>query len=216
MILLGWAHRPEDYAVLSALLSEQFEVSFCGNVLSEPLSLKDADWVVAHSMGGLAALSAAADEGWAGRLVLLSSCARFCSAPDYACGVPERVLRQMILQFRRAPDQVLRDFWKQAYAPDAPPLPPPAVEDAGGAGFLQDGLRYLRDADCRSVVRKIEAPTLLLHGTKDAIIDETAAHWLDKQLPNSSLFTFSGGGHALFAGQADWVARHIAEFARRR
>lgn len=208
LLVTGWAHGAESLRPLADALAPAFETRVLSGaeVLGEG-RLPAAEFVVAHSMGGMLALQYLPPE--CGKLVLLSSTARFCAADGYPCGIPEKVLRRMILQLRRNPDAVLREFFRNVHHPEiraggtrpAEPLEP-----------LIAGLEYLRDADLRARVPAIGIPVLILHGTEDRIIPPSAAEWLRDHLPDARLRLLEGVGHALPIHQADAAARAIFQF----
>jgi pimeloyl-[acyl-carrier protein] methyl ester esterase len=207
-MITGWAHSEESLAPLATALSGSFRVKvqsaakrMAGAVLP------DAEVVLGHSLGGLLAMEQRPPS--CEKLILLSSTARFCAAPDYPCGVEERVLKRMILQFKRNPKAVLDAFFKQVHAPDPFSHSAPSSSDQD---LLLSGLDYLLKTDLRTQVSRVNLPVLLLHGTADEIIPASASKWLKKQLPTAMLHLFEGGGHALFAHQTDWIAEKIEAF----
>jgi pimeloyl-ACP methyl ester carboxylesterase len=49
--------------------------------------------------------------------------------------------------------------------------------------------------DITSLLKQVEAPTLVLHGTADQLISFAAAEYIAKELPNAQLYGFEGKGH---------------------
>jgi len=96
-------------------------------------------------------------------------------------------------------DRVLADTLAQANEPD--PV------------RLAHGLQLLRDIDLRLSVSAATPPTLLLHGTADAVVPIAAAAWLAER-PNVSLTPIEGASHALPLTHAVQIAdalRHVIE-----
>jgi pimeloyl-[acyl-carrier protein] methyl ester esterase len=78
---------------------------------------------------------------------------------------------------------------------------------------LRDGLALLRAADLRAHAPRLVQPTLVIHGERDRVAPPDAGRWLARSLPNARLAILDDAGHAPFVGQAERVARLIAEFA---
>ena len=58
----------------------------------------------------------------------------------------------------------------------------------------------------------IAAPTLVLHGTEDAVVDSRNTALLALRIPNARVELFPGGGHIFFWEQPDRFARVVTEF----
>ena len=96
-------------------------------------------------------------------------------------------------------DRVLADTLAQANEPD--PV------------RLTHGLQLLRDIDLRLSVSAATPPTLLLHGTADAVVPIAAAAWLAER-PNVSLTPIESASHALPLTHGVQIAdalRHVIE-----
>jgi len=208
LIITGWAY--DEQCVRN--LTEDFE-AFCNvEVLTAAQVLKErqlpaADYIVGWSMGGMLAMELMPTdcEG----LALISSTARFCATDGYDCGVPEKVLKAMIMQLKRDPDAVLAEFYKNA----SHPHPAHTCASVGTAvDELVAGLEYLLHTDLREKVPTIGTQTLIMHGGQDLIIPPTASEWLDQNLSNSSLETFDSEGHTLLLDNFDDVIESLINF----
>ena len=200
-MITGWAHGADSLQPLADLLADEFNIRILtgAQVLAEQ-KIPDADYIVGWSMGGMLAiehLPAACK-----KLVLISSTARFCAAENYPCGVPEKMLRRMIVQLRRDPAAVLAEFYKNVSYP-RPPQP------AEPGGQLDEGLDYLLTADLRTTVPSLGIPVLLLHGGKDLIIPPEASDWLAQHLPSANCIRLAEEGHQPAALA---IAPHIRHF----
>ncbi len=207
LIISGWAHGLDAIRPMGDALAGRFHVRLLtgAQVLNEQ-RIPDADYIVTGSMGGLLAiehLPAACK-----KLVLISSTAKFCAAEDYPCGTPEKILKRMILMFKRSPEAVLREFYKNVHAPH------PALQTDPGCSHaeLVAGLEYLQASDVRNKIPAIEIPVLILHGAQDRIIPPAAAEWLHAHLPDSWLRIFDDDGHALPAHHFNEMMDTIAQF----
>lgn len=174
--------------------------------------------LVGWSMGALIALECA--HFWPDRvraLVLLNGTSRFCSAPDYPCGVPTSSLHKMMKRIgKQTGRRVLQDFFQRIYAPtsaDAAHLQQ-LVEQAAErpASALYNGLRYLDQADWRTLVPHLTLPVRLVHGAADAVIPVDASRWLHDHLPHSEWFIEPGTPHALPLLDPAGFIGHIADF----
>ncbi|MBI9019857.1 MAG: alpha/beta fold hydrolase [Verrucomicrobia bacterium] len=201
-LITGWAHGTESLQPLAEQLSTEFDVRILtgAQVLAEK-KIPDADFVIGWSMGGMLAIEYLPAR--CKKLVLISSTARFCAAENYPCGVPEKVLRRMIVQLKRDPGTVLAEFYKNVSHPH-PPKPGSCAYE-----HLAEGLDYLRTADLREKVPTIGNPVLLLHGEEDLIIPPAASDWLAQHLPTARSVRLAGEGH-----QPDplAIAPHIRHF----
>lgn len=170
--------------------------------------------VVGTSLGGMVAQEMAL--GWRERvrgLVLA------CTTPGGlgAFPMPDPTVRLLAEAWSLPPDVALRRFVENALAPDvAPELverifrrrlehpPSPAgwqAQAAAGASF-----------DAFDRVGEIEAPTLVLHGTGDAVVDHRNAELLAERIPGARLELLPGAGHLFFWEQPDWFVARVKEF----
>ena len=63
---------------------------------------------------------------------------------------------------------------------------------------LAKGLSLLATTDLREAISSIPTPTLVIHGSQDAIIPTAAGAWLAAELPHSTWQAFDSCGHAPF------------------
>jgi len=63
---------------------------------------------------------------------------------------------------------------------------------------MQEGLKTLRDTDLRDDLKKINVPTLILHGKQDHICSYELAEQMKIMIKNAELIPFENSGHALF------------------
>jgi 3-oxoadipate enol-lactonase len=95
---------------------------------------------------------------------------------------------------------------------DAPAEPGPARRRSNGslAGLIGQAFAIFQHqaADRLGTVR---APTLIIHGTSDVLIDPSHAQHLVRLIPNARLETWAGAGHDL----ATEDAKRLAESVRR-
>jgi pimeloyl-ACP methyl ester carboxylesterase len=201
VIITGWAHGTGSLQPVAEQLAADFDVQILtGTQVLAARKIPNADYIVGWSMGGMLAieyLPAACK-----RLILISATARFCATENYSCGIPEKVLRRMMVQLRRDPSAVLAEFYKNV---SFPRTPQPAEPD----DHLAEGLDYLLAADLRTNVPTIGIPVLLLHGGKDLIIPPEASDWLAQHLPSATSVRLADEGHR---PDALAIAPHIRHF----
>jgi len=200
-MITGWAHGLESLQPLADLLADEFNIRILtGAQVLADRKIPDADYIVGWSMGGMLAMEHL--PATCKKLVLISSTARFCATENYPCGVPEKMLRRMIVQLRRDPAPVLAEFYKNVCFPR-----PPQPAELGGQ--LDEGLDYLLTADLRTTVPTLGIPALLLHGDKDLIIPSEASDWLTQHLPSATCIRLADEGHQPAALA---IAPHIRHF----
>jgi pimeloyl-ACP methyl ester carboxylesterase len=186
-----------------------------GDLVADALRILDeADVARAHvlgtSLGGMVAqeLALAAPER-VDRLVLASTTP---GGPN-AFPLPERTVELMT---RGA---TLREFVENALAPGpdpeiverilrhreatAQPVEAWSAQAAAGAAF-----------DALARIDRIAAPTLVLHGTEDGVVDPRNSSLLAERIPAARVELFPGGGHLFFWEQPDRFVEVVTEFLR--
>jgi 3-oxoadipate enol-lactonase len=136
-----------------------------------------------------------------------------CTTPggDGAFPLPERTVELMT---RGA---TLREFVENALAPDpdpeiverilrhreatAQPLEAWSAQAAAGAAF-----------DAFDRIGRFTAPTLVLHGTEDGVVDPRNATLLAQRIPDARVELFPGAGHLFFWEQPDRFVDVVTEF----
>lgn len=210
LLITGWAHGAETLQPMAEALASGYEVQ----ILTGAQGLDDqhipaVDYIIALSMGGLLAMEWLPES--CKKLVLISSSAKFCAGDEYPCGTPEKILRHMIRQLKRNPEDVLEEFFKNVHFPHRQSRRG-ILPRCDSTKELVAGLEYLRSTDLRQKVPTLEIPVLLLHGTEDRIIPPAASEWLHAHLPNSQLKIFKQNGHALPAHHFGEVMNEISNF----
>lgn len=175
--------------------------------------------VVGTSLGGMVAQEVATR--WperVDRLVLA------CTTPGgrHAYPLHERTLRLMQEALTLAPERALRRFVENALSGDAlerrpelverilyhrlsNPQDPAAWQAQAAAGAAFDGYGRLG---------RIAAPTLVLHGTDDGVVDVRNADLLAERIRDARLELFPGCGHLFFWEQPGRFVELVSEFLR--
>ena len=166
--------------------------------------------VVATSLGGMVAQELAlSSPDRVDRLVLASTTP---GGPD-SFPMPEQTVKLM------TGGATLRQFVENALAPDhdpktverilrhreatAQPLEAWAAQAAAGAAF-----------DALDRIHGIDAATLVLHGTDDAVVDSRNSALLALRIPDARVELFPGGGHLFFWEQPEQFVNVVTEFLR--
>ena len=187
-----------------------------------------------YTAAGLAADAAQVlDEAGVERAHVLGTSLGGMVAQELALAAPERVDRLVLActtpggpESFPMPEQTvklltsgatLRQFVENALAPDpdeeiverilrhreatAQPFDAWSAQAAAGAAF-----------DALDRVEGIAAPTLILHGTEDAVVDSRNAALLERRIPDARVELFPGAGHLFFWEQPDRFVEIVTEF----
>jgi pimeloyl-ACP methyl ester carboxylesterase len=168
--------------------------------------------VVGSSLGGMIAqeVAAAAPE----RVDKLVLCSTTPGGPD-AVPMPDVTVRLLGEAATLAPEDVLRRFVANALAGSAPaelvdeiyarrvanPPDPAGWQAQAAAGTTFPG-----------VDGAISAPTLIVHGTDDNVVDYRNAELLAARIPGARVELVPGGGHLFFWEQPQTFVRIVSEF----
>ncbi|MGH8924489.1 MAG: alpha/beta fold hydrolase [Acidimicrobiia bacterium] len=100
----------------------------------------------------------------------------------------------------QAPAEVFEEILKLRLAN---PQSPAAWASQAAAGMTYDG---------GGRVARIRAPTLVMHGTSDRVVDYRNSELLAALIPNAELCLFPDGGHLFFWEEPDSVAKTMIGF----
>ncbi len=240
LVLNGWGYPPDSLDPLSsrldtpgATLRSLFDITgmkprkgedalrpspYAWEVHRALADCPDGAILIGWSTGAVIALESALHWPEAVRkLVLLSPTASFCMREGYPHGLEPSQLRDMMAGLvKGSPERVLERFFEQAAEPEsvAPEIAAGIIRQAldRGVPALMSGLRYLLQTDLRDRVAAIQAPTVIIHGTVDAVIPYGAATWLYNHLPNAIVREYVGKGHTLPLVEPESVAGDIKTF----
>jgi pimeloyl-ACP methyl ester carboxylesterase len=168
--------------------------------------------VVGASLGGMAAqLLAAEQPERVERLVLVGTTPGGAGAYP----LPQQTLALLAEATSLPPEVALRRFVENALAPGSPLVDevfayrqqhPP--DPAGWAAQAAAGAEW--DADGR--LGRIAAPTLVVAGTADAVVDPRNAQLLADAIPGATLSLIDGAGHLPFWERAEEFATLVERF----
>ena len=172
--------------------------------------------VLGTSLGGMVALQLALEHGERVDKLVLA-----CTTPggDAAAPMPEQTVRLMSEAPALAPEVALRRFVENAFGPrldavlvdrimehrlaTAQSQDAWAAQAAAGAGF-----------DVWDRVGEIRAPTLVLTGDADNVVDPRNSRHLAERIPDARLEVFEDAGHLFFWEQPERFVEVVTEFLR--
>lgn len=167
--------------------------------LSEIQELRDANLIVAWSLGSLLTLRGPLPPKVP--LVVLTPIADFCH-PEL--GWPVRVLKRMITKLEQSPQSVLEVFAKQMDIPEfnrslwvKQALGIPAADLSLGLELLAH--QTVSNLDSLATQRPIH----MIYGGQDQIVAPKLCHWLEEKLQPTSVQFLPDMPHWPFAG--DWT-----------
>ena len=186
----------------------------------ETLGLKDVD-IVTHSMGGAEAARYLARHGTSPvRKVAMLAPAGPCltQKPDNPYGAPRAVFDARIAEWKV-------DFPKWARANQAPFFTPQTSQPmqewlvaqllATPTPVAVATFRALVEADVRADLARIDRPTLILHGDRDASAPlEITGRRFAAGIKGSELKVYPGAPHGLFVTHMDQVNRDLEAFLK--
>jgi 3-oxoadipate enol-lactonase len=170
--------------------------------------------VVGASLGGMIAQELARVRPERVRKLVLA-----CTTPggERALPLPDATVRMIEEATSLEPEVALRRFVENALAPDAPPElvdriyalrlanPPDPI------GWLAQSAAALA-FDGYDGAGAIAAPTMVVHGMADTVVDPGNAELLAGLIPRAQVELLPGAGHMLFWEQPDRFVELLAEF----
>jgi pimeloyl-ACP methyl ester carboxylesterase len=172
--------------------------------------------ILGTSLGGMVALQLALDQpDRVDRLVLA------CATPGGAAAapMPERTKRLMAEAPALPAEVALRRFVENAFGPNPDPEQierimehrlATAQQPAAWAAQAAAGASF----DVWERVGEIRAPTLVLTGDADAVVDPRNSQLLADRIPGARLEVFDGAGHLFFWEEPERFVDLVTEFLR--
>ncbi len=176
---------------------------------------------IGWSLGAQALMKAAATHPALFKgLVLVGATPCFVSRDDFPWGKSWALVKRMIKDMRNDPVETLKRFSYLNFTDEE-------LKTENAAYFLEkctsterevnyegliSALLAIYDTDLRSIVKEIEAPTLIMHGGADDVTPLGAARYLEANIPGASLSTFPGAGHAPFITNPCEFNRRLVDF----
>lgn len=177
--------------------------------------------VIGWSLGvqvALEAYPALADRVTA--LVLVSGTPRFTASADWPHGLPTTEARGLGLRLRRSWDVTLGDFFRRMFAEGELSreqnqriaqeiVIPRLLPDPRAVAATLDTLAA---GDHRQLLGAVAAPTLVIHGDRDAICLPAAGRFMADEIPGARLALMEGAGHAPFLSRPEVFNRLVGAF----
>ncbi len=163
----------------------------------------DRGHLIGTSLGGMIAQEVALR--WPERVDrLVLACTTPGGAKAYP--LPSQTLKLLADAPTLAPEVALRLFVENALAPQTVAARPELVEQIyqRRLAFPPDPSGWQAQAaagtthDAFSRIQEIHAPTLILHGTDDNVVDARNAEILERGIPDARVVMFPGTGHLFF------------------
>lgn len=188
--------------------------------LVEHLDLRDMT-LVGWSLGAQVLLRAypRLRERTAG-LVLVGATPRFTAAAHFPWGLHPDEARGMALKVRRSLDRALEGFRGRMFTDDELNAPEAADRVAAvlasvlppSTAAALDGLEALMEEELLAEARRVDCPTLIMHGDRDRICRPEAGRWLADAIPGSELVWYEGCGHAPFLSRPERFNADLLRF----
>jgi pimeloyl-[acyl-carrier protein] methyl ester esterase len=80
---------------------------------------------------------------------------------------------------------------------------------------LENGLKALINTDLRAKLDKVKTPTLIVHGSEDAVCNVECGRYLAANIPGAKLAIIDGAGHAPFVTRAEEFQKIVTEFTEK-
>ena len=235
VLLHGWSMDGSIWGEFAEALSPHFRlhlVDLPGHGRSPreiPLSIDSLATAVAEvvpprslvcgwSLGGMVATHlAAAQPALLRGLVLIGTTSRFSSANDWPHGTPGDVLASFAAELEADAGALLARFRASMCRLDPEERRlrrrmnalPPAADDLTA---LKEGLDVLRNTDLRDDALRITAPTLIIHGARDAVVPPEAGAWLASRIDGARWHLFDECAHLPFLSRPTDCAVLVRQF----
>ncbi len=145
-------------------------------------------------------------------LVLRGGFARLTWAPDYPWGHTEEEWRQEVeddLKLFGPREEAVASIVKYLGEEAAPLVD--YFRQSASPGVIKAQAAMNEDIDVREALPLVQAPTLIVHGTKDHISIE-GARWMSKQIPGARLVELEGVRHTPFGKDLERALDEIEGF----
>lgn len=169
-------------------------------------------------------------------LILVGFTPCFVKKPDFPYGQSKALVRRMIMDMRANPEETLKRFYPLNFTEEeacekvvvsfmeryAPPGPIICGEGPQGGAVschpafnysdITTGLEALYNTDIRPLLREINTPALLIHGSDDNVVPLGAAESAVNEMRHGRLEVFEGTGHAPFITQERRFVEVVKDF----
>jgi pimeloyl-[acyl-carrier protein] methyl ester esterase len=222
-LLHGWGMHSGVWSEVMPELESKFRVhavDLPGHGLSAAIGATDFDSAVelvaesipeggavcGWSLGGLFAQRLASRHGAkVARLGLVSATPCFVGREDWPHGMKAATLAAFAENLRTHREATLENFVRLnalhgARGRDAIRAFSRRIAERGAPSLaaLENGLRWLRETDLRDAAPSLRVPTVVIHGTRDALAPIEAGRWLASRIPRCRLVEVEDAAHLPF------------------
>jgi len=151
-----------------------------------------------------------------GSLILISSTPKFVCSDDFSVGMNKAVFNKFKKGINEHTDSSMDDFYKLVFSngEEGGKYIDDMKKQMPSHKTLSSCMESFEKSDERSVLPKIEVPTLMITGNSDRIIDPKASMYLSQEIKGSKLKILKGAGHAPHLTREKEVENEIIEFIR--
>lgn len=153
--------------------------------------------------------------GKVSKLVLVSGSPKFTATDDFPHGMTQNEANKFLARFEESYSMSLRAFMELMF-------PESGTEYLKEWGFklsqktikeiTLNSFMNLSGADLRPLLRKIDIPTLILHGENDGAVRFENAKYMHENIPRSKIHIFKNKGHFPSITAADEFNKVLKEF----
>ena len=232
VLLHGWGFTPAVWnPVINALVQQGFNhdhllapaLNAASGDLTQSIDalarqLPERAHIVGWSLGGELALAlATCIPQRLASLTMIASTPCFMNHDDWALGQPPSLLDDFDQRLAENPAALLKRFSMLIRHGDVAASRDRALTEElsqcndSNLARLAAGLKLLRHIDLRAHMHADDVPTLLIHGTQDAVVPMAAAAWLAHK-SHATLHEFEGASHALPLTHAPQIALYLLDF----
>lgn len=225
VVFTGWGFKRDIWKGLVESIGEGFSLIYS----EDKADLEDAVergielYVMGWSKGGMEAIEfAIQNPERVSKAVLFSTTARFVRGGGYRLGWKKGVVERMKLALLANPKAVLDEFTQNIFSESDMSRKSVQTLLKSAKDYylvkeseLGDGLDYLLETDLREVLGLLEADTLLVCGSDDAIVSAKASAYIEGLSGGLvEVDLLEGVGHAPFISEQDYCARRALNFLR--
>lgn len=174
---------------------------------------------IGWSLGAMALIEAAINSPKRfSAIVLAAASPTFVKRDDFPWGQKSSVVRRMIKELGKDTADTMKRFQALNFTDEE--LATDDAKEFLGTMWrfqsdplsLENGLLALLNSDLRAKLDKIETPTLVVHGSSDAVCSVECGRYLAEKIPDAKLAIIDGAGHAPFVTRAEEFRRVVNEF----
>ncbi|MFQ5735289.1 MAG: alpha/beta fold hydrolase [Thermodesulfobacteriota bacterium] len=190
---------------------------------------------IGWSLGACALISAALKApGRFSSLVLVGATPCFVQRDGFLCAQPRALVKRMIMDMKKAPEQTLARFYSLNFTPGElagegakefiarykypGPVrcdgPVPGCFPAFRYGEITKALEALYDTDLRARLGEMEMPVLVVHGALDSVCPVGAGRHIAGRIKGARIEVFEEAGHAPFLTEPHRFDSIVNDFLR--